>query len=186
MKAGAMKNIIVGTAGHIDHGKTALVKALTGIDADRLEEEKRRGITIDIGFAHLELPSESGDQNFRLGFVDVPGHERFVRNMLAGIGGIDFVLLVIAADEGVMPQTREHFEICRLLNIQRGITVLTKADTVDPETLEVVRMEVEDFVRGSFLDCSHSPIVPVSATTGSGLDQLKREMARTAQQIAEK
>ena len=107
----AMKSVIVGTAGHIDHGKTSLVKALTGIDADRLEEEKRRGITIDIGFAHLELPAPNGDK-LRLGFVDVPGHERFVRNMLAGVGGIDLVLLVIAADEGIKPQTREHFDIC--------------------------------------------------------------------------
>ena len=146
-----MKSVIVGTAGHIDHGKTALVKALTGIDADRLEEEKRRGITIDIGFAHLELPAPDGSR-LRLGFVDVPGHERFVRNMLAGVGGIDMVLLVIAADEGIKPQTREHFDICRLLAIRRGITVLTKSDAVDAETLEVVRLEVEDYVRGSFLD----------------------------------
>ncbi|MCU1285226.1 MAG: selenocysteine-specific translation elongation factor SelB [Acidobacteriales bacterium] len=178
--------MIVGTAGHIDHGKTSLVKALTGIDADRLAEEKRRGITIDIGFAHLELPSESGAQRFRLGFIDVPGHERFVRNMLAGIGGIDFVLLVIAADEGIMPQTREHFEICRLLDIQRGITVLTKADLVDAESLDVVRMEAEDFLRGSFLESKRSQIIPVSATTGAGLDQLKREMARTAEQVTAK
>src|SRR5207248_11577808 len=121
-----MKSIIVGTAGHIDHGKTALVKALTGIDADRLAEEKRRGITIDLGFAHLELPGPDGE-TLRFGFVDVPGHERFVRNMLAGVGGIDLVLLVIAADEGIKPQTREHFDICRLLAIQRGITVLTKS-----------------------------------------------------------
>src|SRR6476620_2687425 len=141
-----MKSIIVGTAGHIDHGKTALVKALTGIDADRLEEEKRRGITIDLGFAHLELPGPDG-QPIRFGYVDVPGHERFVRNMLAGVGGIDLVLLVIAADEGIKPQTREHFDICRLLAIQRGITVLTKSDTVDAETLEVVRLEVEEFLR---------------------------------------
>ena len=146
-----MKSVIVGTAGHIDHGKTALVKALTGTDADRLEEEKRRGITIDIGFAHLELPAANGER-LRLGFVDVPGHERFVRNMLAGIGGIDLVLLVIAADEGIMPQTREHFDICRLLAVRRGITVLNKSDAVDAETLEVVRSEVADFLRGSFLD----------------------------------
>jgi selenocysteine-specific elongation factor len=143
-----MKSVIVGTAGHIDHGKTALVKALTRIDADRLEEEKRRGITIDIGFAHLELPAPDGDI-LRLGFVDVPGHERFVRNMLAGIGGIDLVLLVIAADESIKPQTREHFDICRLLSVRRGITVLTKSDMVDPETLEVVRLEVDEFLRGS-------------------------------------
>jgi selenocysteine-specific elongation factor len=139
-----MKSVIVGTAGHIDHGKTALVKALTGIDADRLEEEKRRGITIDIGFAHFELPAPDGSR-IQLGFVDVPGHERFVRNMLAGVGGIDLVLLVIAADEGIKPQTREHFDICRLLAIRRGITVLTKSDAVDAETLAVVRLEVEDF-----------------------------------------
>src|SRR5262249_23081521 len=129
-----MKSIILGTAGHIDHGKTALVKALTGIDADRLEEEKRRGITIDLGFAHLELTAPSGEK-IGLGFIDVPGHERFVRNMLAGVGGIDLVLLVIAADESIKPQTREHFEICRLLSIPRGITVITKADLVDEDTL---------------------------------------------------
>jgi selenocysteine-specific elongation factor len=146
-----MKSVIIGTAGHIDHGKTALVKALTGIDADRLEEEKRRGITIDIGFAHLELAAPNGEK-LRLGFVDVPGHERFVRNMLAGIGGIDLVLLVIAADESIMPQTREHFDICRLLSVRHGITVLTKSDTVDAETLDVVKLEVEEFLRGSFLD----------------------------------
>src|SRR5436305_4622768 len=146
-----MKSIIVGAAGHIDHGKTALVKALTGIDADRLQEEKRRGITIDLGFAHMDLATANGE-TLRLGFVDVPGHERFVRNMLAGVGGIDLVLLVIAADESIKPQTREHFEICRLLSVQRGITVLTKSDRVDSDTLEVVRLEVEDFVKGSFLD----------------------------------
>src|SRR5450432_729664 len=166
-----MKSVIVGTAGHIDHGKTALVRALTGIDTDRLEEEKRRGITIDLGFAHLDLPGAS--QPVRLGFVDVPGHERFVRNMLAGIGGIDLVLLVIAADEGIKPQTREHFDICRLLAIRRGITVLTKSDTVDADTLEVARLEVEDYVRGSFLDPAQSPIVAVSSLTGAGLDELK-------------
>jgi selenocysteine-specific elongation factor len=180
-----MKSVIVGTAGHIDHGKTALVKALTGIDADRLEEEKRRGITIDIGFAHFELPAPD-DSRIRLGFVDVPGHERFVRNMLAGVGGIDLVLLVIAADEGIKPQTREHFDICRLLAIRRGITVLTKADAVDAETLEVVRLEVEDFVRGSFLDPSKSPIVAVSALTGAGLDDLKSALAQVASEVAAK
>jgi selenocysteine-specific elongation factor len=174
-----MKSVIVGTAGHIDHGKTALVKALTGIDADRLEEEKRRGITIDIGFAHLELPGLDGE-NLRLGFVDVPGHERFVRNMLAGVGGIDLVLLVIAADESIKPQTREHFDICRLLHITRGITVLTKSDFVDPETLQVVRLEIEDFLRGSFLDPAHSPIVAVSSLTGAGLDRLKQELIKAA------
>ena len=172
-----MHSVIVGTAGHIDHGKTALVKALTGIDADRLEEEKRRGITIDIGFAHLELGTPNGE-TLRLGFVDVPGHERFVRNMLAGIGGIDLVLLVIAADESIKPQTREHFDICRLLSVCRGITVLTKSDLVDPDTLEVVRLEIEDFLRGSFLE--GAPIVPVSSLTRAGIDDLKQAIAKIA------
>jgi selenocysteine-specific elongation factor len=177
-----MKSIIIGTAGHIDHGKTALVKALTGIDADRLEEEKRRGITIDLGFAHLELAAPNGEK-IRLGFIDVPGHERFVRNMLAGVGGIDLVLMVIAADESIKPQTREHFEICRLLSIPRGITVITKSDTVDEDTLSVVRMEIEDFVRGSFLDASRSPMIAVSALKGTGLDELKREIIRLATDV---
>ena len=174
-----MKSVIVGTAGHIDHGKSALVRALTGIDPDRLEEEKRRGITIDLGFANLDLQGPGGEP-IRIGLVDVPGHERFVRNMLAGVGGIDLVLLVVAADESVKPQTREHFEICRLLSVQRGITVLTKSDLVDAETLEVVTMEVAEFLAGSFLDPATSPIIPVSSKTGAGLDQLKRELARLA------
>jgi selenocysteine-specific elongation factor len=178
-----MKSVIVGTAGHIDHGKTALVKALTGIDADRLQEEKRRGITIDIGFAHLDLTASNGEK-LRLGFVDVPGHERFVRNMLAGIGGIDIVLLIIAADESIKPQTREHFDICRMLGVRRGITVLTKSDMVDAETLEVVRLEVEDFLRGSFLDTASSPIVSVSSLTGAGLDDLRRELEKAAATVA--
>ncbi len=177
-----MKSVIVGTAGHIDHGKTALVKALTGIDADRLEEEKRRGITIDIGFAHLELPMPGGE-TLRLGFVDVPGHERFVRNMLAGIGGIDLVLLVIAADESIKPQTREHFDICRLLSVRRGIAVLTKSDLVDRETLDVVRLEVEEFLRNSFLDPAQSSVVAVSALTGAGLDDLKQALVKAAAEI---
>ncbi len=205
-----MRSVIVGTAGHIDHGKTALVKALTGIDADRLAEEKRRGITIDIGFAHLELAGAGGEP-IRFGFVDVPGHERFVRNMLAGVGGIDLVVLVISADEGIKPQTREHFDICRLLSIQRGITVLTKSDLVDNETLEVVRLEVEDYLRGTFLDPSgeektfsrqpaggqrstgvgeekrsRAPIVPVSSLTGAGLDRLKCELTKLAMEIPPK
>src|ERR1700683_1435417 len=138
-----MKNVIIGTAGHIDHGKSALVEALTGTHPDRLEEERRRGITIDLGFAFLETA------DVRLGFIDVPGHERFVRNMLAGVGGIDLVLFVIAADEGIKPQTREHFDICRLLAIRRGITVLTKSDAVSSDVLEVARLEVEDFLRGT-------------------------------------
>ncbi len=141
-----MRNVIVGTAGHIDHGKSALVEALTGTHPDRLEEEKRRGITLDIGFAFLQMDDVS------LGFVDVPGHERFVRNMLAGASGFDLVLLVIAADESIKPQTREHFEICKLLGIRRGIVVLTKCDLVEPEVLELVRLEAEELVRGSFLD----------------------------------
>ena len=215
-----MKSIIIGTAGHIDHGKTALVKALTGIDADRLEEEKRRGITIDLGFAHLELEAPGGlerrqgseadyapsrvqqeqnelratgnagglgrsdrNEKLRLGFIDVPGHERFVRNMLAGVGGMDLVLLVIAADESIKPQTREHFEICRLLSIPRGITVITKADLVDEDTLNVVRLEIEDFVRGSFLDTARSPVVAVSALKGTGLEDLKREIVRLSADI---
>jgi selenocysteine-specific elongation factor len=166
-----MKSIIIGTAGHIDHGKTALVRALTGIDADRLPEEKRRGITIDIGFADLDL----GD--VRIGFVDVPGHERFVRNMLAGAHGIDVVALVIAADESVMPQTREHFDICRLLDVNRGLVVLTKKDLVDEELLELVRAETATLVAGSFLE--GAPIVAVSSRTGEGIEELKgtlREM----------
>ncbi|HEV2114725.1 MAG TPA: selenocysteine-specific translation elongation factor, partial [Terriglobales bacterium] len=175
-----MKSVIVGTAGHIDHGKSALVKALTGTDPDRLEEEKRRGITIDIGFAHLELPVPGGE-TLRLGFVDVPGHERFVRNMLAGVGGIDLVLLVIAADESIKPQTREHFDICRLLGISRGITVLTKSDLVDRDTLEVVRLEVEDFLRGSFLE--GGPLIAVSSKTGAGLQDLKQTLARSAREV---
>ena len=179
-----MKSVIVGTAGHIDHGKTALVRALTGIDTDRLEEEKRRGITIELGFAHLELPGPNGP--VRLGFVDVPGHERFVRNMLAGVGGIDLLLFVISAEEGIKPQTREHFDICRLLQVHRGITVLTKCDLVDADTLEVVRMEVEEFLRGSFLDASRSPMVAVSAMTGTGLDELKRELARVSSEVQAK
>jgi selenocysteine-specific elongation factor len=177
-----MKSIIVGTAGHIDHGKTALVKALTGIDADRLEEEKRRGITIDLGFAHLDLPAPN-DESLRLGFVDVPGHERFVRNMLAGVGGINLVLLVIAADEGLKPQTREHFDILQLLGVKRGITVLSKSDAVDAETLDVVRLEVEEFLRGTFLETPRSPIIAVSALTGAGLEELKRVMVTTAAEV---
>jgi selenocysteine-specific elongation factor len=174
-----MKHIIVGTAGHIDHGKTALVKALTGIDADRLAEEKRRGITIDLGFAHLELTPA-----LRLGFVDVPGHERFVKNMLAGVGGIDLVLFVIAADESIKPQTREHFDICRLLGIGRGVVALTKSDLVDEDILALVRMEVEELVAGSFLE--GAPIVAVSSVTGAGLDRLRRELARVAAAVPEK
>jgi len=176
-----MRSIIVGTAGHIDHGKTALVKALTGIDADRLEEEKRRGITIDLGFAHMDLAAPNCE-TLRLGFVDVPGHERFVRNMLAGVGGVDLVLLVIAADEGIKPQTREHFDILQLLGVNRGVTVLTKSDMVDAEMLEVTLLETEEFLRGTFLD-KPNPVVPVSSLTGAGLQDLKRALAAAALQV---
>ena len=142
-----MKHIIVGTAGHIDHGKTSLVRALTGIDTDRWAEEKRRGITIDLGFAHWQVSSA-----LRLGFVDVPGHERFVKNMLAGASGIDVVLFVVAADESIKPQTREHFDICRLLEVRSGVIALTKSDVADPEIAELTRLEVEEMVAGSFLE----------------------------------
>jgi selenocysteine-specific elongation factor len=173
-----MKNIIVGTAGHIDHGKTALVKALTGIDADRLKEEKQRGITIDIGFADLAL----GDWQF--GFVDVPGHERFVKNMLAGAHGLDLVMLIVAADESIMPQTREHFDICRLLQVKSGLVALTKADLVDEELLELAHAEVEDFVKGSFLE--NAPIIPLSSKTGTGIDELKNALLTLAAQTQPK
>ena len=166
------KHVIVGTAGHIDHGKSTLVEALTGTHPDRLEEEKRRGITIDLGFAFLSIDA------VRLGFVDVPGHERFVRNMLAGAGGIDLLMLVVAADESIKPQTREHFDICRLLAIPRGVVAITKADLVEPHQLDLVRLEIEDFVRGSFLE--GASVVPVSAHTGRGLEDLKRELANAA------
>src|SRR5499427_6147159 len=172
------KNVVVGTAGHIDHGKSALVEALTGTHPDRLAEEKRRGITIDLGFAFLE----AGGVHF--GFVDVPGHERFVGNMLAGAAGIDLVLLVVAADEGIKPQTREHFDICRLLGIRRGVVALTKSDLVDPDILGLVRLEMEELVAGSFLE--GAPIVPVSSVTGAGLDELRAELARVAAGVPEK
>jgi selenocysteine-specific elongation factor len=176
--AASIEHVIVGTAGHIDHGKSALVEALTGTNPDRLEEEKRRGITIDLGFAFLEL------EDVRFGFVDVPGHERFVRNMLAGAGGIDVVVLVVAADESIKPQTREHFDICRLLGIARGIIAITKSDLVDADMVGLVRLEIEEFVRGSFLE--GAPILPVSARTGAGLDALKRELLRAAHETPAK
>jgi selenocysteine-specific elongation factor len=169
------KSVIVGTAGHIDHGKSTLVEALTGTHPDRLAEEKRRGITIDLGFAFLE------EESVRFGFVDVPGHERFISNMLAGAAGIDVVLLVIAADESIKPQTLEHFDICRLLGVQRGVVVLTKSDMVDADTLELVRLEAEDFLRGSFLE--RATIVPVSAKTGAGLAELKQALRSAATEI---
>ncbi len=172
------KSVIVGTAGHIDHGKTALVKALTGVETDRLAEEKRRGITIELGFAHWDASPD-----LRLGFIDVPGHERFVRNMLAGASGVDLALLVVAADESVMPQTLEHLAICRLLGIERYVVALTKSDIADPDMLEVARIEAEEL----FEDDPHPPaIVAVSAHTGAGLDQLRAALVETAQAAREK
>src|SRR5437763_11175769 len=163
------RDLILGTAGHIDHGKTSLVKALTGIDCDRLPEEKARGITIDIGFASLDL----GD--FRLGIVDVPGHERFIKNMLAGATGIDLVVLIVAADDSVMPQTREHLEILRLLGLRHGVIALTKADLVDETTREVVELEIRELVQGTFL--ADAPLVRTSAHTGAGLAELQADIA---------
>ncbi len=159
------RSIVVGTAGHIDHGKSSLVLALTGTDPDRLKEEKARGITIDLGFAHQII------DGINFAFVDVPGHERFVKNMLAGVGGIDLVLLVVAADESVMPQTREHFDICRLLRVPVGLVAITKSDLVDPDTLDIVRLDIEELVTGSFLE--GAPVVAVSARTGEGLAGLR-------------
>jgi selenocysteine-specific elongation factor len=176
--ANAPKSVIVGTAGHIDHGKSALVEALTGTHPDRLEEEKRRGITIDLGFAFLE------EDGVRFGFVDVPGHERFVSNMLAGAAGIDLVLLVIAADESIKPQTQEHFDICRLLGVRHGVVALTKSDLADADTLGLLRLELEEYFRGSFL--AQAPVVAVSAKTRAGLSELKTELLHIAAQLAGK
>ena len=173
-----MKSIIIGTAGHIDHGKTSLVRALTGVDADRLPEEKRRGITIDLGFAELDL----GD--VRIGFVDVPGHERFVKNMLAGAHGLDAVVLVVAADEGVMPQTREHFDIVRLLGVQLGLVVITKTDVVDEELLELVYLDVAELVGGSVL--ADAPVVAVSSRTGAGVEDLRQQLREVAERVPER
>ena len=166
---------VVGTAGHIDHGKTALVRALTGIDTDRLPEEKRRGITIDLGFASWFT------DEYQIGFIDVPGHERFVKNMLAGVGGIDSVLLVVAADESIKPQTVEHFAICKLLGIRTGVVAITKSDLVDPEIIDLVRLEIEDLVAGSFL--AGKPIVAVSSVTGAGLDDLRGAIVRSVSEV---
>ncbi len=175
----ATKNLILGTAGHIDHGKTSLVKILTGIDTDRLPEEKKRGITIELGFAAMQLPG-----NIQLGIVDVPGHERFVRAMVAGVGGMDMVVLVIAADEGIMPQTREHLDICRLLGVRRGLVALTKCDLVDVDWLELVTEEARDFVAGSFLE--GAPIIPVSARLGTGIETLKEELRKMSETVDQK
>jgi selenocysteine-specific elongation factor len=173
------RHVVVGTAGHIDHGKTSLVKALTGIDTDRLPEEKARGITIDLGFAFLEEPG-----GLTIEIVDVPGHERFVKNMLAGVGGIDLAMLVIAADEGVMPQTREHLAICSLLRIRSGLVALTKTDLVEPDWLELVRDDVATLVRSTFLE--GAPIVPASAKTGAGLPELRQALRRLAEAVPER
>src|SRR5947209_15738463 len=169
------RELILGTAGHIDHGKTSLVKALTGVDTDRLPEEKARGITIDIGFASLDL----GD--FRLGIVDVPGHERFIKNMLAGATGIDLAVLVVAADDSVMPQTREHLEILRLLGLRHGLIALTKADLVDETTRDVAALEIRELVKGTFLEAA--PIVPTSAVSGLGVDALKAAIADECRKV---
>ena len=160
-----MREIVLGTAGHVDHGKTSLVRALTGIETDRLKEEKKRGITIELGFAYLDLPC-----GHRLGIVDVPGHEKFVKNMVAGVTGMDLLAFIIAADEGIMPQTREHFDICRLLGVERGFVVITKKDMVDEEWLEMVTEEVHEFCAGSFLE--GAPVIPASSVTGEGIDQV--------------
>jgi selenocysteine-specific elongation factor len=169
------KKRVIGTAGHIDHGKTSLVRALTGTDTDRLPEEKRRGITIDLGFASWFT------DDYQIGFVDVPGHERFVKNMLAGVGGIDSALLVVAADESIKPQTREHFAICKLLGIPTGLVAITKSDLVDRDIIELVRLEIEDLVTGSFLE--GKPIVPVSSTTGAGLDDLRAAIVASVSSV---
>jgi selenocysteine-specific elongation factor len=174
-----MKQIILGTAGHIDHGKTALVKALTGIDTDRLKEEKERGITIELGFAYLDLPARG-----RIGIVDVPGHERFVKHMVAGAGGIDIVALIIAADEGVMPQTREHVDICTLLGVERGVVVLTKIDLVDQDLRELAIEDIKGFTKGTFLE--QAPIIPVSAVTGQGLGDLIAALEHLVEQVEER
>lgn len=174
-----MKHVIIGTAGHIDHGKTALIAALTGTNTDRLKEEQQRGITIDLGFASLALLNK-----IELGIIDVPGHERFVKNMLAGVGGIDLALLVIAADEGVMPQTREHLAICDLLHIQRGLVALTKIDLVDDEWRELVVDDISQTLTGTFLE--GAPIVPVSSKTGEGLEALVVELATCAEEVQER
>lgn len=171
-----MKQIVLGTAGHIDHGKTSLVKAMTGINTDRLKEEQVRGITIELGFAWLDLPN-----GIRIGIVDVPGHEKFVKNMVAGASGIDLVAMIIAADEGVMPQTKEHMEICQLLGIKYGIVVLTKLDLVDEEWLELVTDDIKKFVKGTFLD--DAPVIPVSAATGQGIDEFIKVLSEISPNI---
>lgn len=172
-----MNHLILGTAGHIDHGKTSLVKALSGVDCDRLPEEKARGITIELGFANLEIAGTA-----RFGIVDVPGHERFIRTMVAGVAGMDIVMLVVAADEGIMPQTREHLDICQLLGVKRGLVALTKSDLVAPDWLDLVREELRDYLQGSFL--AAAPIVAVSSRSGAGLEELRRQLGTMADEPA--
>src|SRR5271170_2897427 len=179
----AVKRVVIGTAGHIDHGKTALVRALTGIDTDRLPEEKRRGITIDLGFASMDA-SGPDSSLLQISFVDVPGHKLFIRNMLAGAGCIDAVLLVISAEEGVKPQTEEHLAICSLLGVRSGLTVITKIDAVNPGRLEEVQFGIETFLSGTFLDNDRTSILPVSARTGQGLGELRREIISLAMKTA--
>jgi selenocysteine-specific elongation factor len=174
-----LKQIILGTAGHIDHGKTTLIKALTGTDTDRLKEEKLRGITIELGFASLDLPSGQ-----HIGIVDVPGHEKFVKNMVAGATGIDIVVMVIAADEGVMPQTREHMEICTVLGVKYGFVVLTKTDLVDEEWLELAMEDVNDFIRGTFLE--DTPVIPVSSKTGQGISDFIDTLDKLSAEIPDR
>ena len=169
-----MKHVIIGTAGHVDHGKTLLVKALTGIDTDRLQEEKKRGITIELGFAHLDWPDGT-----QAGIVDVPGHEKFIKNMLAGAGGIDLAMLVVAADEGFMPQTVEHLGILSLLGIKEGLVVITKTDMVDPEWGEMIREDVKEQVKGTFLE--NKPMMAVSAYTGDGIPELREHLKKLVQ-----
>ena len=173
------RSIVIGTAGHIDHGKTTLVRALTGIDADRLPEEKRRGITIDLGFASFEINAPDRS-SVRISFVDVPGHSLFIRNMLAGAGCVPAVMLVVAANEGVMPQTVEHLAICELLGISRGLTVITKTDAVSEPQLQVVTHSIETFLQGTFLDKTQAPVLPVSAATGEGLEAVRAELLNLA------
>jgi selenocysteine-specific elongation factor len=174
-----LKEIILGTAGHIDHGKTSLIKRVTGVNTDRLKEEQQRGITIELGFASLDLPD-----GLHVGIVDVPGHEKFVKNMVAGASGIDMVAMIIAADEGVMPQTVEHLEICSLLGIRHGLVVLTKTDMVDEEWLELVQEDIAEFLEGTFLE--NSPMVPVSSATGEGVDDFLKALGEVAAQVPER
>ncbi len=174
-----MKNVIIGTAGHVDHGKTSLIKALTGIDTDRLKEEKKRGITIELGFAHIDLPNGQ-----KVGIVDVPGHEKFIKNMLAGAGGVDIAMLIIAADEGFMPQTEEHLGILSLLDISHGVVVLTKSDLVDEDWIEMMKEELSEKLKGCFLESA--PIMPISSHTGAGLEELRNKLVEIYDEIEDK